>query len=706
MRKNRQLRKLRNLHASAANSQPTSLTLTAAATFGELTADGKPNAKPTFSIAAYSGGQMNVGFGRPIVIDVSGLRASQNTPILLDHDSSQIVGQSNRVDMTGGQVRVDGRIMGDEEASRKVVALARDGFAWQASVGVQFSRGLESIAENQTVTVNGRKFNGPLLVLRSGRLGEVSFVAVGADENTSAKVAASAAGDDTMKTFDEWLKANGFDSATLADGAKAKLKTTFDAEVAADKLKAAGETKKTASADKPPAETVTASVDSVKAQREQAAQECERITKIGELFGDKHAKIKAQCIRDGWSFERAENEYLKAENEAIKSERPTIKTGGGNGKLESNAEVIQAALCTTLGLREVEKRFDAKVLEAAHKALPRGMGLQELLLRAAAENGYAVQGYRINDGNLRDVLRAAFSTNAISGILTNVQNKFLVEAFNAVEQTWRQIATTRPVNDFKAVAGYRLTGDLTYKPLTPGGEIQHGTLGNLAYANQAATYGRMLAIKREDIINDDLGALQAIPQLLGRGGALKINNVFWTAFLANAAGTFFVAGNNNVITGGTSALSSGGLALALAKFRKQKDADGNPIGVTPKILLAPPELEVTALELMSSTNVNTGGAATDTKVPNRNIWAGKFDVGISAYLSDSAYTGFSTTAWYLLCTPADLATIEVVFLNGVQLPTIESAETDFDTLGIQVRGYHDFGVALQEPRAGVRAAGV
>ena len=49
--------------------------------------------------------------------------------------------------------------------------------------------------------------------------------------------------------------------------------------------------------------------------------------------------------------------------------------------------------------------------------------------------------------------------------------------------------------------------------------------------------------------------------------------------------------------------------------------------------------------------------------------------------------------------------IEVAFLNGQESPTIETAEADFNVLGIQMRGYHDFGVALQEPKAGVKAKG-
>jgi hypothetical protein len=59
-------------------------------------------------------------------------------------------------------------------------------------------------------------------------------------------------------------------------------------------------------------------------------------------------------------------------------------------------------------------------------------------------------------------------------------------------------------------------------------------------------------------------------------------------------------------------------------------------------------------------------------------------------MSNSSYTGYSTTAWYLLANPDDLPVIEVAFLNGRETPVVESADADFDTLGVQFRGYSGF----------------
>jgi hypothetical protein len=212
----------------------------------------------------------------------------------------------------------------------------------------------------------------------------------------------------------------------------------------------------------------------------------------------------------------------------------------------------------------------------------------------------------------------------------------------------------------------------------------------------------MFAISRQDIINDDLSALTRIPQKLGRGGALKLNDVFWAEFMDNA--THFTAARGNYDEDTDTALSIGGLTLADTLFRNQTDPDGYPVAITPRILLVPNALAVTAMQLMNTVTVIDGSST--ALQPASNPFAGRFKVVTSSYLSNSNYTGYSTTAYYLLADPNDLPAIEVAFLNGRDTPIVESADADFNTLGVQFRGYHDFGVSLQEYRAGVLMAGV
>jgi hypothetical protein len=375
------------------------------------------------------------------------------------------------------------------------------------------------------------------------------------------------------------------------------------------------------------------------------------------------------------------------------------------GESELTPQVLEAACLVSAKLANPEKSFDERTLDAANKRFRGGISLQELLLEAAWANGYTGKNFRDSRSVLRFAfapdLQAGFSSIDVGGILSTVANKFLLEGFYSVERTWRNICAVRNVSDFKTVTSYRLIGKDQYEKVAPGGELKHGTLGNETYQNKADTYGLMLSIDRRDLINDDLGAVTSVPRKLGRGSGLKINDVFWTVFMNNAA--FFSAANKNFLSGVDTALNIDGLNKAELAFQEQVDGDGKPISVLPIILLIPPALSAMAAQLFKATEIRDNSAG--SKYPVSNTHQGKFRAEVSRYLGNPQYPGNSSKAWYLFGDPNDLPVIEVAFLNGQESPTIETAEADFNVLGIQMRGYHDFGVALQDPRGGVKSKG-
>ncbi len=281
----------------------------------------------------------------------------------------------------------------------------------------------------------------------------------------------------------------------------------------------------------------------------------------------------------------------------------------------------------------------------------------------------------------------------IGGILSNVVNKFLLEGFFGVERTWRAVCAVRDVSDFKTVTSYRLIGKDQYELVAPGGELKHGALGGEQYTNKADTYGLLLAIDQRDIINDDLGAVTRVPRKLGRGSGLKINDVFWGVFLSNAA--FFKADHANYFEGSDTALTVDGLTAAEVLFGEQTRPGGRPLGIPASILLVPTALKVPAELLMKSLLLNETTTANKGK-PATNPHVGKFEVASSVYLASAGFTGASAKAWYLFADPNRLPAVEVAFLNGVDRPTVEKTDADFNTLGIQFRGYIDFGVREQD----------
>lgn len=713
-RKTKALR--RTVQASEAQAlKPFELQATASVEMVEAR-EGAPK-QPTVEMTAYTGGAMRVDFWpAPVVVDLSKLRASKRVALLLNHDRSKIVGQG-KAEVGRRYVRVSGLITGDTDTpgqpAQEVVSHARRGFKWPVSIGVGPERATR-VAAGETVNVNGMDFSGPLFVVE-GRLGEVSFVSYGADADADARVAAAAPhdGEDAMN-FEAWLKAKfpELDPEKISDEQKKALQAAWKSEQkSSDSDPDPSQTPKSGNGQAQPVQATIDNPDQALSEmRNRYAQEADRVAKIDKLFASNHAELKAKAISEGWSFEKAENEFLKAENERIKKERPNL-TIHAPGTPERTGQAIQAALCTTLGLPKIEKQFDEKTLDASQKLYRNGMSLQELLIEAAVARGHS-GARRISAGNYDSIMRAistgapvqaasGFSTYNIAGLLSETANKFLLASFNAVESVWRAIAAIGSVSDFKTVNRYRLTGNLEFEPVAPAGELKHGTVGDETFTNKASTQGKILAITREDIINDDLGALQQIPARLGRGGALKLNKDFWTEFLDNAS--FFTAGRGNFKDGAATALSLTALGTANTTFRKLVDPDGDPLAIMPRILLVPVELEQTGEELYEAREVRDTTAS--TKYPTVNTFRGKFTVQSSFYLSLSTISGNSAKAWYLLADPADLATIEVVFLNGQQTPVIQTSDADFNVLGIMMRGYFDYGVKKQDWRAGVKMKG-
>lgn len=625
-----------------ASDDVSALCLSADLTF-HAAADGSPQSK-RFDMVAYTGAPMKIrGYRSPVVVDIAGLNVpSQNRPILLDHasDVDSIAGQSDSITVVDGKLRVSGEILAGTSRIDNVLNLASRGFRWQASIGANPER-VEELRAGDTALVNGSEVRGPLTIVRQATLREISIVAMGADDRTDTRIAAQAATQES--DMSDEIKTDAVSDAAPVAAAAAPV------------------------ADSAPAPAATVSFDGA-----------ELIASIEKLREEVTA-MKLHNVRDSRPAAPAVH---------VEDREPTL-------------EVLEAAVCNAAKLTSIESDYSEKTLEASDKLYKRGLGLQELLIEAARVNGYRGRS-KVGDDTLPDLLRASFSTFSIAGLLSNVAHKFLLSSFNAVDQTWRQVATTRSVTDFKTYTSYRLTGGLTLEKVGPGGELKHGTVGEVAYTNSAESYGKLLSITRQMLINDDLSALTQLPGRLGRGAALAFNGQFWSEFLADNS-TFYTTGRGNYFSGADSALSVDSLTKAERLFMEQTDPDGNPMAIAPTTLLVPSALYVPATVLMRSTEIRDTTA--NTKYPTVNPHSGKFGVVQTTYLNTANVAGGSATHWFLLANPGDMSVIEVAFLNGNETPIVEQAQASFDTLGIQMRCYWDWGAKKQEYRSGVKSKG-
>ena len=672
--------------------------------FLRLKANGKGKPK-RFIIKAYSGGLLPVdGFPHPVVVDLSGLEIPGSIPILIDHEKSveATLGATDNIANDGRSLMLEGVVTGVSAKSQQVLAQAAAGHTWQASIGAMVIES-EDVPAGQTATANGQTFTGPVVIARRSVLRETSVLPMGADSTTSVNLAASARrflkGSAAM-SFEDYCKSLGLDASTLTPEAAAALQTSFAAMTAPAPVAAAP-----VAPAMPPAIAPTAAAQaqldltvSLAEGRKMIAAQFRKSAEI-QAKAAGYPMIAATAIENDWSIEKVELEVIKAS--ALKT-RPT-SFGTAQNAPENMPSVLEAALCITRKQTDVEKKFDDKTLQAAHSQFRRGAGLQQIMLMAAAANGMQMSpGMKITPSNIREVLgyscpdgrqvQAAFSAISLPGILSNVANKELLEGWQEEDAVWREIAQIKTVSDFKTVTSYRMLDNMEYEKLGPGGVIKHGTVGEESFTRSVETYAKMFSLTRTDIINDDLSAFDDLRNRIGRGGAIKLNDLFWVTFLGNL-GTIFTSGRTNYISGATTNLGTDGVGLGLGqkawRQRTSPVADGSKrLSGTAKFLLVPPELETIADQLYVARNLNA------VKVSDANTFANKYTPIVANQLSDSSISGYSTTAWYLLGDKSMGTPVVVSFLNGQETPTVESADADFNTLGIQFRGYHDFGCDL------------
>lgn len=658
-------------------------------------AGGEGNEPRRFSMVAYTGGAMQLAAWKfPVVVDLTGLDVGRSRrPILLDHtrDVEHVMGQTDQVTVANHQLLVAGQVLGDSAKARQVVALADRGFGWQASIGAK-AHDVEFVPAGRSAIVNGREIAGPVNVARRATLGEVSFVVLGADENTQAVIATQTSeqrGDTVNMELADWIAAQGFSVDALDERQRTSLETLYQRVTAAA----------------PATVNATEDTPSLDKLRAEIAAETARTIKIRRACAGRHDELEAQAIAEGWEPSRVELEVLRAT-------RPTAPAIQATDTAK-HGRALEAAICLSAGIKEsdLEKSYDAETLEAAQGRDLRGAGIHSLIYEVIQAAGGHVRLGRVDNETIRAALvadrqlnaSAGFSTISLSGILSNVANKAMLAAYEAVASVVSRFCAETDVNDFKQVTRYRLTGVGVFEKVGPDGELKHATLSEGSYSNQIDTYGRMLSLTRKMMINDDLGAFLQLPGIIGRMSALKREEAVFELLLSNPS-SFFSTLNKNFISGADTVLSIAAMTQLEQKFLDQTDSEGKPILVNPAILLVPTSLKVTSEQLMTETRVNETTAAGKPS-PANNPHAGKFTPVATPYLNSQSIAGGSAVAWYLFANPADLAAFEIAYLRGRRVPTIESGETDFNTLGMQWRGYFDFGVGVQDFRAAAKSKG-
>lgn len=635
--------------------------------------DGTPKL-PTYEMTVYTGGEVYVGYYGRTVIDLDGLVIPEGPVLALrDHDPNQEVGHG-RARREGNTILASGVISGNGEHVERLIANLKNGMPYQSSIGVRPAiGGWEEVEPGEKVTVNGQEFTGPLLVLRRGTHHEHSFVPFGADPNTSSKVAAKMAQKekDMDPEFKKWLEAKGWSSEGLSISQIASLQAAWKTETAA------------------PA-TVGASVPAVDPAVEAARQaERQRVVDItAACAGDwgasapQVAAIRDAALADGTSVSTVNAKIL----EVVRASRPAVSSRVDVGPANLSEDTMQAALCLAAGMPTERARIHCGERAVMAAGDLRRMRLREFLAFSARVCSGALPSI-VGDG--MEYLGAAVSITGIKNILVDAMNKILVEEYANQTSTWRHLAETQNVSDFKAVKRIDLFGTGDWKRVGPDGKLAEGDLGDSSYSIMTDTLGQYIGLGRQDVVNDDLGALFRITKLMTSTANSTLDNMVVVDTLLANTSSFFGSDHGNYEAGAGTALATDGVALAdqKAKYRLQKtkktDKDTKEVatGLVPNVLVVPPQLEHTAQILMTASSLSTANN-------DANPHKGMLEVVSPWQLGETTFTGSSATAWYLF--NSTHKPFVMAFLNGVQTPTITGGvNQDPRYLGFTFSGYID-----------------
>ncbi len=520
----------------------------------------------------------------------------------------------------------------DDSKAEEIFQKVQSGTLRGVSVGYRISV-IESV-EGKEKSTNGR-FTGPCEVATRWEPYEISIVSVPADAGVGIGRSAEK-GEKTVNT-----------------------ETKKKPEAAAEQRMMTVET---------PSETVDVT------EIQQQAREAERtrvreITALCRSFG----MDPAQYIEDGTTLDETRAAVL-AELAANQKAQEVAVTA-------DEADKFRAAATDGLAIRA---GLTVETPAAGYEAF-RGMSM----LRLAANIYERQSGKSASRMTDEDLVRSVFSggTGGFTTILANVGHKSMLKAYTEIPTTYQYWTARGSNTDFKKATRVGLGAADELLPMTENGEFKNADVSDYGITTQVHTFGRAYAITRKAIIDDDLGMLSDLPAKYGAAVRRMINRMAYERLVGST--DIFSADHANQ---GTGAITIASLAAAKTAMAKQKDPSGKMVlNLQPVYLIVPPELEVTAAQLISSLVDPTKNNA----VPNP--FANKFTVISDPNLTD-------VNAWYLTTAPGALAGIEVTYLNGKDAPTMETA-VDFNTLGIKHRIYMDFGINLIDYRAFYKSTG-
>lgn len=531
------------------------------------------------------------------------------------------------------------------------------------------------IAEGQTGVVAGKTYTGPILVTTRWQPKSLGLVLYAADEHATARGAASGAaplagepsvkpettqgGRNMDKRLRAFLERHGLAPTATEDEALAYL------EIIGDALGRSG------NGAVPPAAAAAATADQARSQADLERERAELVRAERERVAEIHAlcrrfgmvEMADKLIEDGTSVDAARKavlEKLDLEKIQTPSHRPATIVADAWDKFRSAAE-------------------DAILIRSGQKVqtpAPGAMDLAGYSLYELARHSLIVSNKPAGGSKLEMVGRA-LTTSDFPLLLANVANKSLFAGWESAQETWSEWCAVGSVSDFKTHHLPRISETSDLDEIPENAEYSYGSRTEADETFKIATYGKLLAISRQAIINDDLAALTDIPMAHGEAAARKVGDLPYAVLTANAAmgdgyALFSSQHHNYVASGSGAAPGIATIAAGILAMGTQKDLAGKRrLNIRPVYFIGPKALEgVAEVFFRTDRYSDSNTVATDSSMASTRV--NPYSGTVFTRIYDARLDDDDTATWYLAASKG--RTVKVFFLGGQQRPYMETRQ--------------------------------
>ena len=535
--------------------------------------------------------------------------------------------------------------------------LVREKHLTDYSVGFRILKSTFVPDEEKTV-IGGREFEGPVRVVTSWRMFELSNTPIGADATAKARSLHETNTNKKQVTKPESQEEEIMNPKIRALLEKQGLK--HDAtEAEANAFLLAEVERKAVKLDDVNKIDANAVKEAEKARAEGAEKERLRISEINNTC-KRHdcADLAANFIDKGQTIEAVREAVLKHLTDRATPPAPSSDVD----LVKDGRDKIREAAEDSIYLRAGVKI--GKPAEGAEDL--RGYSLRELaresLRRANLETG----------GNVMQMVGRALTTSDFPLLLANIANKELLRGFEQNEETWQVWAGTGSVPDFKTLDILAASEFSNLEEVVEGGEFKFSKRSEKREQVQVLTFGKLYWLSRQAIINDDLGAITDAPRGMGEAAARLVGDTVYNVLINNAAMVeddvaLFNAAHDNLLT--DAALSITSIQNSIKQMKLQKNLLGDAtLNIRPRFFLAPVAIEGTAENFFrASLPENQAGLLTGS-LGEVNPYAGNFFTRVYEPRLDAD----SAVKFYLAGRPDQ--TVKAYFLNGITAPFMEERQ--------------------------------